>query len=169
MSPVSIRSAVEADIPVILELIRALAEYERLAHQVTATEEQLRQTLFGSAPGAEVLLASWNQECAGFALFFPNYSTFRAQPGIYLEDLYVRPHLRGKGVGSALLRHLASLAVDRHCGRVEWEVLNWNAPSIQFYENLGAVPLTEWTKYRLTGAALQNLAFPPPKPLTASA
>ena len=154
-----IRSATELDVPVILDLIRQLAEYEQLAHLVAATEEPLRETLFGAKPAAEVLLADCEGECAGFAVFFTTYSTFLAQPGIYLEDLYVKPHGRGKGVGSALLQRLAGIAVERGCGRVEWEVLDWNEPSIQFYKNLGAEPLQEWTKYRLTGKALHKLAF----------
>lgn len=157
-STVRIVTATERDVPLILELIRGLAEYERLAHAVTATEEQLRATLFGERPAAEVALAYLDDECAGFALFFANYSTFLAKPGIYLEDLYVRPHLRGKGAGFALLAHVAKLAVARGCGRVEWEVLDWNEPSIRFYQRLGAAPMEEWTRYRLTGGALETLA-----------
>ena len=152
--------ATESDVPVILEFIRALAEYEKLAHAVEATEEQLRATLFGPKPAAEVVLAYWDQDCAGFALFFPSYSTFQARPGIYLEDLYVKPHLRGLGLGLALLQHLAALALKRGCGRLEWSVLNWNEPAIRFYMKLGAMPLSEWTRYRLTDAALENLAHP---------
>ena len=159
MSTTRIHSATESDVPVILDFIRHLAEYERRAHLVVATEERLRETLFGAKPAAEVLLADWGRECAGFAVFFATYSTFLAQPGIYLEDLYVKPHVRGKGVGSALLQGLARIAVDRGCGRVEWAVLDWNEPSIQFYKNLGAEPQQEWTKYRLTGKALERLAF----------
>ena len=159
MSKLRIVPAAEVDLPVILELIRALAEYEKLAHKVTATEEKLRETLFGAKPAAEVLLAHWDEECAGFAVFFANYSTFLAQPGIFLEDLYVKPHLRGKGIGLALLKRLAGLAAERGCGRLEWEVLDWNQPSIQFYKKLGAVPMDDWTKYRLTGEALKSLAF----------
>jgi GNAT superfamily N-acetyltransferase len=140
-------------------MIRALAEYERLAHQVTATEEQLRETLFGAKPSAEVLLAYGEQECAGYAVFFATYSTFVAQPGIYLEDLYVKPHLRGHGIGLALLRRLARIAMERGCGRVEWGVLAWNQPSIEFYRRLGAVPMDQWTKYRLAGEALERLAY----------
>jgi len=151
--------ATEADIPLILELIRALAEYEKLAHKVTATEARLRETLFGVRPAAEVLLAHWDGECAGFAVFFANYSTFLAQPGIFLEDLYVKPHLRGKGIGLALLKRLAGIAVERGCGRMEWEVLDWNQPAIRFYKKLGAAPMDEWTKYRLTGEALESLAL----------
>ncbi len=143
----------------ILDLIRRLAEYERLAHVVAATEEGLRETLFGAKPAAEVLLADCEQECAGFAVFFVTYSTFLARPGIYLEDVYVKPQWRGKGVGSALLQRVAGIAVERGCGRMEWEVLDWNEPSIQFYKNLGAEPLQEWTRYRLTGEALERLAL----------
>jgi GNAT superfamily N-acetyltransferase len=158
MPTIRIIPATEPDIPVILELIRALAEYEKLAHWVTATEERLRDTLFGAKPAADVLLAHYDLECAGFALFFENYSTFLAQPGIYLEDLYVKPHFRGKGIGFALLERLAQIAGERGCGRVEWQVLDWNQPSIEFYKKLGAVPLDDWTKYRLTGEALTRLA-----------
>jgi GNAT superfamily N-acetyltransferase len=154
---VTIRKATENDVPIILELIRALAEYERLLDSVTATEDKLRETLFGSRSTAEVVLAFVHEECAGFALFFPNYSTFLAQPGIYLEDLYVKEPFRGRGVGFALLRHLAKLAQERGCGRVEWEVLDWNEPSIRFYKKIGAVPMDDWTKYRLTGEALRKL------------
>jgi GNAT superfamily N-acetyltransferase len=139
-------------------MIRGLAEYEKLAHLVTATERQLRETLFGARPAAEVLLAHYDAECAGFALFFPNYSTFLSQPGLYLEDLYVKPHARGKGLGFALFVELARIAIARGCGRVEWEVLDWNEPSIQFYKRLGAVPKDQWTTFRLTGEALTKLA-----------
>lgn len=158
MPEIRIVSATERDIPVILEMIRALANYERLAHVVTATEERLRESLFGARPAAEVMLAYCDLECAGFAVFFQSYSTFLAQPGIYLEDLYVKPNLRGKGIGLALLGRLAEIAVERGCGRMEWGVLNWNEPSIQFYKRLGAEPMHEWTKYRLTGEALEKLA-----------
>jgi len=158
MPSIRIRVGTEQDVAVILQMIRGLAEYERLTHLVTATEEKLRETLFGVKPAAEVMLADYDTECAGFALYFHNYSTFLAQPGIYLEDLYVKPHLRGKGIGFALLKRLARIAVERNCGRMEWEVLDWNEPSIRFYNKLGAGPLSEWTKYRLTGEALQRLA-----------
>jgi GNAT superfamily N-acetyltransferase len=157
MPKLEIVQASESDAPVILNMIQELAKYEKLEHLVTATEEQVRSTLFGAKPAAEVLLARSEEECVGFALFFATYSTFLAQPGIYLEDLYVKPHMRGRGVGRAILKHLAQLAVARDCGRVEWEVLNWNEPSIRFYEKLGATPLNEWTKYRLTGDALTRL------------
>src|SRR5580700_7809088 len=159
MSKIPIVPATERDLPAILDMIRALAEYERLAHLVTATEEQLRKTLFGITPAAEVLLAQAERECAGFAVFFATYSTFLAQPGLYLEDLYVKPHLRGKGIGFALLKHVARTAAERGCGRLEWGVLDWNQPSIEFYKKLGALPMDEWTKYRLTGEALERLAF----------
>jgi GNAT superfamily N-acetyltransferase len=155
---IQITEATESDVPVILDLIRQLAEYERLSDKVTATEVQIRKTLFGTHPAAEVLLAATGGETVGFAVFFTNYSTFLAKPGLYLEDLFVKPHARGKGIGKALLARLAELAVQRDCGRVEWSVLDWNEPSIRFYESLGAVPLKEWTTFRLTGEALQKLA-----------
>lgn len=156
---VVLRCARETDVPAILALIQALAEYERLREACVATEDQLRATLFGAAPAAEVLLAECGDgEVAGFALFCGNYSTFLAQPGIWLEDLFVRPEYRGHGVGRALLARLARLAVERQCGRVEWAVLDWNAPSIGFYESLGARGMTEWTTFRLTGDAMTALA-----------
>ena len=161
MPDIGIFQATEAEVQVILGMIRGLAEYEKLSHKVSATEEQLRQTLFGAHPAAEVLLARWDGAWAGFALFFPNYSTFLAQPGLYLEDLFVKPQLRGKGVGLALLKRLARTAVERDCGRVEWEVLDWNEPSIGFYKSLGAVPMDEWTRFRLTGTSLKQLADHP--------
>jgi GNAT superfamily N-acetyltransferase len=154
----NIAPATETDVPLILELIRGLAEYERLSHIVAATEERLRESLFGPQPAAEVLLAYEGPECAGFAIFFPVYSTFLAQSGIYLEDLFVRPHWRGRGIGLALLAQVARLALERNCGRVEWGVLDWNQPSVAFYRKLGAVPMDEWTKYRLDGEALARLA-----------
>jgi len=153
-----IRKATEQDVPIILELIRGLAEYERLAGQVTATEQQIRETLFGARPAAEVLLVAMENETVGFAVFFTNYSTFLAKPGIYLEDLFVKPHARGQGAGKALLTRLAQLAVERDCGRVEWSVLDWNEPSIRFYESLGAIAMNEWTVYRLTAESLEKLA-----------
>jgi GNAT superfamily N-acetyltransferase len=147
----------EQDVPLILEMIHALAEYERLSHEVVATEEMLRESLFGPKPAAEVVFAYDGQECVAFAVYFSTYSTFLAQSGIYLEDLYVKPEARGKGMGFALLRHLAKVAKSRNCGRLEWSVLNWNEPSIQFYKKLGAVPMDEWTKYQLAGEALGRL------------
>ena len=155
---VVLRAALVEDVPLILRFIRGLAEYERLAHECVATEAALRDTLFGPHPAAEVLLAFLDDEPAGFALFFHNYSTFLAQPGIYLEDLFVEPHLRGHGVGRALLGRLAALAVERRCGRLEWSVLDWNEDAIGFYRALGAVAMTDWTVHRLTGAALEHLA-----------
>ncbi len=154
----SIVSATEKDVPIILGMIRELAEYEKLLHICVASEEQLRRTLFGERPAAEVLIARLDGAPVGFALFFPNYSTFLAQPGIFLEDLYVKPHARGKGAGLALLRELARIAVARGCGRVEWLVLDWNEPSIQFYRKLGAVPMDDWTTFRLTKEPLLRLA-----------
>jgi GNAT superfamily N-acetyltransferase len=153
-----IRSATKQDVPVILDLIKQLAEYERLTDRVVATEQRLRDTLFCERPAAEVLLASSEAEITGFAVFFTNYSTFLAKPGLYLEDLFVKPHARGKGIGKALLARLAKIAIERDCGRVDWSVLNWNEPSIRFYETLGAVALRDWTTYRLTGESLAKLA-----------
>jgi GNAT superfamily N-acetyltransferase len=162
MSEIRIIPATEADVPVILEMIRGLADYEKLSHVVSATEEQLRRTLFAARPAAEVLLANRDGEWIGFALFFPNYSTFLAQPGIYLEDLYVKPHARGRGAGLALFTELARIAVARGCGRVEWAVLNWNEPSVGFYKKLGAIALDDWTTYRLTSEPLKRLAAAQP-------
>jgi GNAT superfamily N-acetyltransferase len=153
-----IREATESDVPLILQFIRDLAEYERLAHMVVATEEQLRSTLFGAVRLAEVLIASEDGVPAGFAIFFHNYSTFLAQPGIYLEDLFVKPEFRGRGYGKALLVRLAQIARDRNCGRVEWAVLDWNEPSIAFYKSLGARPMEDWSVFRLTGEKLEALA-----------
>ncbi len=154
----SIRFGERADVPLIAELIRGLARYERLEHEVSMTEERLEQTLFGNPRYAEVLIAEDEGEAVGFALFFHNYSTFLAKPGVYLEDLYVRETARGKGVGKALLARLAAIAVERGCGRLEWAVLDWNKDAIGFYERLGARPNSDWTVYRLTGDALSSLA-----------
>ncbi|HWE97067.1 MAG TPA: GNAT family N-acetyltransferase [Tepidisphaeraceae bacterium] len=153
-----IRPATTADVPLILELIRGIAEYEKLSHEVVATEDLLREHLFGPRPAAEVLLAFVDGRSAGFALYFPNFSTFLGRPGVYLEDLYVRPEWRGKGIGKALLREVARVAASRNCGRLEWSVLDWNEPAIQFYKSLGAVPMDEWTVHRVTGDALRKLA-----------
>jgi len=150
--------ALERDTPVILSLIRDLAEYERLGHEVEATEEDIRESLFGDWPGAEVVLAYVGGDLAGFALFFHNYSTFLGRRGLYLEDLFVRPAYRGRGIGRRLLAHLARLAVERKCGRMEWWVLDWNESAIRFYRSIGAVPMDDWTVYRLTGDALARLA-----------
>lgn len=153
-----IRPATPADVPTVVQLILALAEYERLAHEVVLDEAQLREHLFGARPYAECLIAEDNGLAVGFALFFHNYSTFLTRPGVYLEDLFVLPDHRGKGYGKALLIALAKLAVERGCGRLEWAVLDWNEPSIQFYKALGAKPMDEWTVYRVTGDALAKLA-----------
>ncbi|HXB71376.1 MAG TPA: GNAT family N-acetyltransferase [Candidatus Acidoferrales bacterium] len=177
MSTIRISPATERDVPVILEMIRGLAEYEQLAHLVTATEERIRASLFpanqfpadqfgtgqfAQSPAAEVLLAyllgQQGEECAGFAVFYRTYSTFLAEPGIYLEDLYVKPDARGKGVGSRLLGRVAGIAMERGWSRVEWEVLDWNEPSIRFYRGVGAIPMDAWTKYRLTGDAFRRVA-----------
>jgi len=146
------------DVPTILSLIRGLAEYERLSHEMVGNEELLREHLFGERPYIEVLLAEVDGRAVGFALFFHNYSTFLTRPGIYLEDLFVLPDERGRGYGKALLAGLARLAYERGCGRFEWSVLNWNEPSIQFYKALGAVPMDEWTVNRVSGEALERLA-----------
>jgi GNAT superfamily N-acetyltransferase len=151
-----IDAAVPADVPTILQLIRELAEFERLLDEVVATQADIHDALFGARPVAEALVARADGEVAGFALFFHNYSTFRGRPGIYLEDLYVRPQYRGLGYGGALLKHLAGLAVQRRCARMEWAVLAWNERAIAFYESLGAQPVDGWTVYRLTDEALQK-------------
>ena len=137
--------------PVILEMIRGLAEFEKLSHVVTATEDALRRTLFGAQRGAEVLLAKEGEVCQGFALFFPNYSTFVAKPGLFLEDLFVKAEARGRGIGLALLQRLAKIARERDYGRLEWNVLDWNEPAIGFYKKLGAVPMDEWTTFPSRG------------------
>jgi len=146
------------DVPLIAELIRGLARYEKLEDEVVMTEEKLTDSLFGERRYAETLIAQDDGEAVGFALFFHNFSTFLAQPGIYLEDLFVVPEQRGRGVGRALLERLAQVAVDRGCGRLEWAVLDWNKDAIKFYERLGAKPNSEWTVYRLTGQPLHALA-----------
>jgi len=152
-----IRPAHEGDVPLILALVRELADYERLLDTVFATEEKLRTTLFGTRPAAEVLIATVDDKPAGFALFFQNYSTFLAQPGLYLEDLFVRPDVRGCGIGRALLTRLAAIAIERNYGRMEWSVLDWNEPAIKFYESLGAKRLDDWRTFRLTGAELAKM------------
>ena len=156
--PFHIEHARAEHVPLILDFIRELAAYERLSDNVVATLAGLEDELFGPKPVAEVLLAFEGTEPVGFALFFSNFSTFLGQRGIYLEDLFVRPKARGKGYGKALLRELARLAVLRRAGRLEWAVLDWNAPAIGFYEALGALPMTEWKIFRLTGDSLQRLA-----------
>jgi GNAT superfamily N-acetyltransferase len=154
----TIRSATAADVPLILGFIRDLAAYEKLSHEVVATEETLHRTLFGEKPAAHVVIAETAGTPAGFALYFFNYSTFLAKPGLYLEDLFVKPGFRGQGTGRALLLHLAKIANARGCGRMEWSVLDWNEPAIRFYESLGARRMTEWQICRLTGPGLARYA-----------
>ena len=159
MKPVVIlRPAIEEDIPLVLSFIQKLADYEALRHKCVATEEILRRHLFGPRPMAEVVLAYLDETPAGFALFFHNFSTFLGRPGIYLEDLFVEPEYRGRGIGKELLAYLAHVAQERGCGRIDWSVLDWNEPSIAFYKRLGAQPLSEWTTFRLTGEPLELLA-----------
>jgi GNAT superfamily N-acetyltransferase len=153
-----IERATERDVPLILRLIKELADYERMSDEVVATEDLLRRTLFGPQPSAEVVVGYAGDEPAGFALFFHNYSTFLGRPGLYLEDLFVVPQFRGRGYGKALLTHLAGLAVERGCGRFEWAVLDWNEPAIGFYKKLGAKPMHAWTIFRVTGDELHRLA-----------
>jgi GNAT superfamily N-acetyltransferase len=155
---IHIRPATMADVPVLLQFIRELAAYEKLSHEVTATEDLLRRNLFGERPMAEAILAGEDGVEAGFAIFFQNFSTFLGQPGIYLEDVYVRPEFRGRGWGKAMMVYVARLARQRQCGRFEWSVLDWNKPSLDFYQALGARPMTEWTVQRMTGDALAVLA-----------
>jgi GNAT superfamily N-acetyltransferase len=155
---IRIARATERDVPLILRLINGLAVYEKLAHEVTATEEGLRETLFGARPAADVIIAYAGDTPAGFALFFPNYSTFLGKPGLYLEDLFVLPEWRGQGLGLALMKRLAGIAIERGCGRFEWSVLDWNTPAIGFYEGLGARLMDGWSIVRVTGDALTKLA-----------
>ena len=154
----TIRPATEADAATILGLIRELAQYERLAHEVTATENDLHASLFGVHPDAEVVLAETDGRVVGYALFFHNYSTFHCKRGLYLEDLFVEPEFRGRGIGKQLLSHLARLAIRRGCARFEWAVLDWNESAIGFYRSVGAEPMTDWTVFRATGAGLATLA-----------
>ena len=158
MPDVRIRPATIDDTSLILTLIRGLADYERLAHEAVVTEADIRESLFGERPAAEVLVAEVGSEAAGFALFFHNYSTFLGRRGLYLEDLFVFPAYRGQGVGLALMRRLARLAIERQCGRFEWWVLDWNESAIDFYQRLGARAMSDWTVYRLTGEPLARLA-----------
>ena len=154
----SIRSATDADVPIILRLIRDLATYERAPNEVRTTETQLIDVLFGEKPVAEALLAFEDETPIGFAVFFHNFSTWLGKPGLYLEDLFVKPEVRGKGYGRALLNHLAKIARDRGCGRMEWAVLDWNEPAIEFYKKIGAQPLDEWKIFRLTRDGIAKLA-----------
>jgi GNAT superfamily N-acetyltransferase len=158
MEGLEIRFASGEDAPLVLRFIRELAEYEQLLNEVSATEESLRRTMFGDRPYAEALIAELDGEPAGFALFFHNYSTFLGQPGLYLEDIFVRPAFRGRGIGRTLMSRLAAITLQRHCGRLEWSVLNWNEPAIAFYRALGALPRDQWTTFRLKGDALFALA-----------
>jgi len=155
---VSIRSATPADLPLIAQFIRDLADYEKLAHEVRFDEAKLGEKLFGPRPYAEVVIGEIDGTPQGFALFFHNFSTFEGRPGIYLEDLFVRPEARGSGLGKALLTHLAALCTERDCARLEWSVLDWNAPAIGFYQSLGAKLMDEWTVMRVDGEALTKLA-----------
>ena len=154
----TIRAATENDAPTILALIKDLAEYEKLSHEVEATEADIRQSLFGQRPVAEALIGELDGVPVGFALFFYNFSTFLGKPGIYLEDLYVKPDYRSNGFGRKMLAHIARLATERNCGRFEWSVLDWNTPAIRTYDRLNARPMKEWILYRLTGDALDKLA-----------
>jgi GNAT superfamily N-acetyltransferase len=158
-----IRQATEPDVPLILSFIRQLAEYERLAHEAVMTEEILRRSLFGPRPYAEVLLGYADEKPVAFAVFFHNFSTFLGRPGLYLEDLFVIPEMRGRGFGKAMLVELARIARERNCGRFEWSVLDWNESAIGFYKKLGAVPMEDWMIMRVTGAALERLASTPVK------
>jgi GNAT superfamily N-acetyltransferase len=155
---IRIAPAVESQVPLILNFIRQLAEYEKLLHKVEADEARIRESLFGPRPCAEVVIAYLGEQPAGLAIFFQTYSTFWGRPGIYLEDLFVEPRFRGHGVGKALLVHLAQLTRERGGARLEWSVLDWNEPAIQFYKGLGAEPLDDWTMYRVTGEKLDQLA-----------
>ncbi len=154
----TIRSTTLQDVPLILDFIRGIADYERLLHEVVATEETLTQTLFGEKPSAEVLIGEWAGEPVAFVVFFHNFSTFMGRPGLYLEDLFVKPEWRGKGIGKVLLLYLARLAKERGCARFEWTVLDWNEPALKFYHSLGAEPMDEWTVHRVAGEALETLA-----------
>jgi GNAT superfamily N-acetyltransferase len=159
----TVDTATEADIPTLLVLIGELAEFERLAHEVVVTEASLREALFAERPVVETVIARVDGEVAGFALYFHNFSTFLGRRGLFLEDLYVRPAFRGQGIGRDLLVHVARLAAQRDCGRMEWSVLNWNRRAVGFYEALGARPVNDWTVYRLDRAALDALQTPPPR------
>jgi GNAT superfamily N-acetyltransferase len=154
----NIRPATPNDIPEILKFIRELAEYEKLGHLVVITAEDIRRDAFAERPVIHILMAEWNGAVAGYALYFYNYSSFRGRPGIFLEDVFVRPQFRKRGIGRALLLHLARIAVEKGCARFEWQVLDWNAPAIEFYESLGAQVMKEWLTMRVSGEALEKLA-----------
>jgi GNAT superfamily N-acetyltransferase len=153
-----IREALREDLSLILSFVRELAGYERLLHEVVATEETLQESLFGERKVAEVIFGEVNGEPVSFAVFFHNYSTFLGRQGIYIEDLFVQPHMRSLGIGKAMFSHIARIAKERGCGRLDWWVLDWNESAIMFYESLGALPMSAWTVYRLTGQALEDLA-----------
>ena len=159
MPQIQIKPATPSDVPLILTFIRELATYEKLAHEVVATEEDMHTAIFGERPVIEAFIASLDGEAVGYALTFPTFSTFLGKPGLYLEDLYVRPAARGFGVGRKMLEHLARMTVERGWGRLEWSVLDWNEPSIAFYKKMGAKPMDEWTVFRLTGEKLRSLAM----------
>ena len=161
MSQIEIRAATPQDVPLILTFLNELATYEKLAHEVVATDADMHAALFGERPVIETVIASLNDQPVGYALFFPTFSTFLGKPGLYLEDLYVRPAARGFGVGRKLLEHLARLTVERGWGRLEWSVLDWNEPSIAFYKKMGARPMDEWTVFRLAGEKLISLVDHP--------
>jgi diamine N-acetyltransferase len=154
----SIRPATQADLPLIASLVRELAEYEKLAHQAVATEADFAVALFGQSPKAHALIVEHDGQLAGFAIYFYNFSTFLGRPGLYVEDVFIRPEFRRNGFGRLIFKYLAQKAVDENCGRMEWWVLDWNEPAIKFYAGLGAVPMDEWTVQRLTGDALKNFA-----------
>ena len=158
MDEIIVRTATPADVPAIFELIQALAEYEKLSHAVTGSPELLKEHLFSERPFAEAIVAEYEGKVVGFGLFFHNYSTFLTRPGIYLEDLFVLPEYRGRGIGKKLITYLAGLAIERNCGRLEWSVLDWNAPAIAFYKGIGAQILDEWRICRVTGDSLSTLA-----------
>ncbi|MGD0210660.1 MAG: GNAT family N-acetyltransferase [Desulfomonilia bacterium] len=154
----TIRKASQEDVSLILSFVRELAEYERLLHEVVASEESLRESLFGERKVAEVIFGDKDGDPVAFAVFFHNYSTFLGQQGIYIEDLFVKPHMRDLGIGRAMFAHIARIALERGCGRLDWWVLDWNEPAIKFYKSLGSVPMSAWTVQRLTGQALEKLA-----------
>ena len=158
VSQLEISPAVRADVPLVLALVGELADYEKLRHEAVATEQSVAEALFGAKPSAEALIARLDGEPVGFALFFHNFSTFLGKPGRYLEDLFIRPQFRGRSYGKALLSYLAALAVQRNCGRFEWQVLDWNKPARDFYESLGAMANSAWINYRISGEALRRLA-----------
>ena len=153
-----IRPATEADVPLLLEFIRAIAEYEKLLDQVKATEETLRESLFGDRPAAEALIGEWGGEPAAFAVYFQNFSTFTGRPGLYLEDLFVKLEFRQRGIGKLMLKHLAGIAVERGCPRLEWVALDWNEPAIEFYKGLSAKQMSDWRLFRMSGDSLKQLA-----------